>query len=398
MSGNRGGAPSFVIEPHGPIFFAAGAVRELPELVHRLAGSAAFIVTDSGVIAAGVCGAVERQLQAARIEVIAFGDIRPNPDTDQLEAGARAIRSCMSRGTGPPPDVLMVAVGGGAVLDVAKGIALMAVNEGAARDFEYHRRPERPGLPIIALPTTAGTGSETNPWGVIDDPAAGRKFYIGHASVQPRFVILDPELTLSLPALPAAAAGMDALAHALESLSSVRSNPYAAALNREVVRMIARALPAVIADGSDVTARGEMLLAAHLAGLAFATTGLGMAHAVAHALSARIGAGHGVALSILLPHVLAFNLPVRREVYASLADLLESDGRVSGQDARAEAAIDAVRRLGIASGLPGRLCDLGLTADRIPQIVEDALADDVLANTPRQPTAGELAALLQEAL
>jgi alcohol dehydrogenase class IV len=388
----------FAIEAHGPTFFAAGAVQQLPELVQRLDRRAAFIVTDQGVIAAGVCRTVERQLQEADIEVHTFGEIRPNPDTEHLDAGARVIRAVASNGAAQNSGPVVVAVGGGAVLDVAKGLALMAVNRGAARDFEYHRRPDCDGLPIIALPTTAGTGSETNRWGVIDDPASGRKFYVGHASVQPRFVILDPELTLSLPSLPTAAAGMDALAHALESLSSIRSNPYAEALNREVVRMLARALPAAVAHGSNVEARGEMLLAAHLAGLAFATTGLGMAHALAHSLSARIGAAHGVALSVLLPHVLAFNLPARQDVYADLAALLRADGGVSAGPPRAEATIEAVRRLAVSTGLPDRLRDLGLLEKRIPQIVEDTLSDEVLANTPRQPSAADLDLLLREAL
>lgn len=398
MRGNSEQVPSFVIEAHGPTVFAAGAVQRLPELVRKLGRQAAFIVTDQGVIAAGVCRVVERQLQEAGIEVATFGEIRPNPDTEHLDAGARVIRTFAPDGSSPSAGLLVVAVGGGAVLDAAKGLALMAVNQGAARDFEYHRQPERAGLPVIAVPTTAGTGSETNPWGVIDDPEAGRKFYVGHASVQPRFVILDPELTLSLPPLATAAAGMDALSHALESMSSARSNPYADALNREVMRMLARALPAALADGGDVVARGEMLLAAHLAGLAFTTTGLGVAHALAHGLSARIGAAHGVALSVLLPHVLAFNLPVCRDVYVDLAGLLAGDGGVSGGAARAEATIEAVRRLAVSAGLPQRLRELGLIAERIPQIVEDALADDVMANTPRQPTAEELAVLLREAL
>jgi alcohol dehydrogenase len=233
---------------------------------------------------------------------------------------------------------------------------------------------------------------------VIDDHTAGRKFYVGHPSVQPQFALLDPELTLSLPPLATASAGMDAMAHALESLSSVRSNPYAGTLNREVVRTIARALPIAVGDGHNVVARGEMLLAAHLAGLAFGTTGLGMAHAVAHAVSARVGAAHGVALAVLLPHVLAFNLPVRREVYTELAGLFPAEDGASAGPAGAEATIEAVRRIVLATGLPHRLSVLGLTADRIPQIVEDALADEAMDNAPRQPTPEELAELVQEAL
>src|SRR5206468_11437845 len=138
-----------------------------------------------------------------------------------------------------------------------------------------------------AVPTTAGTGSETNTWGVIDDHEAGRKYYVGHHSVIPRFSVLDPELTVGVPAAPTAAAGMDALAHALESLSSVRSNPYSDALNLQVAQIVFEYLPRAFRDGSDLDARGQLLPAAHMAGLAFGTTGVCVAHALGRATRAR---------------------------------------------------------------------------------------------------------------
>ncbi|MDQ2744638.1 MAG: iron-containing alcohol dehydrogenase [Chloroflexota bacterium] len=376
----------FIIDPHGACFFGAGTVAQLPELVGSLPARRVFLVTDRGVAGAGISVAVERSLRRAGIEVAVFDGIQPNPDITTLDAGAAAIRSF-----GPGA---VLALGGGAVLDVAKGLALMAVNKGTARDVEYSRHPDCPGLPVIAVPTTAGTGSETNAWGVIDDPAAGRKIYIGHQSVAPRFVVLDPALTLTLPPAATAAAGMDALCHALESLSSVRGNLYAECLDLQVVRLVSRSLPRAIADGKDLAARSDLLLAAHLAGLAFATTGLGLAHAVGHALSARLGAAHGVALSVLLPPVLAFNLPARQALYARLAPVLESAETDANERAQAEATIEAVRQLGADLGLPGRLGDLGCRASHIPSIVEDALADEVMSNTPRPPTAEELASLL----
>lgn len=380
----------FTIDPHGACFFGAGTVAQLPELVSRLSHDRVFLVTDAGVAWVGVAAAVERILAQAGIEVGVFDDIRPNPDTDTLDAGGRAIRAF---GNGA-----VVAVGGGAVMDVAKGLALMAVNQGVARDFDYTREPRRHGLPVIAVPTTAGTGSETNGWGVIDDDQACRKFYVGHWSVAPRFVILDPELTIGLPRGATASSGMDALCHALESLSSVRSNPYADALNTQVVQLVSRHLPRAVADGTDLEARSELLLAAYLAGLAFATTGLGMAHAVGHALSARAGTPHGVALSLILPHVMEFNLPVRQSVYARLTEALGVDQAGSDVHTRAQASIDAVRRLGSEIGLPCRLGEIGCTEGHIPVIVEDALSDLAMLNTPRTPTVDELTEVLRAAM
>jgi alcohol dehydrogenase len=388
--------PSLTIDPHGSCIFAPGAIRKLAHVLTSLSRRRAFLVTDLGVAAAGVSGAADRALARAGIDVAVFDEILPNPNVETLDAGARSVRDF--------GECAVVAIGGGAVMDVAKGLALMAMNDGSARDFDYSHVPAKPGLPVVAVPTTAGTGSETNGWGVIDDPEAGRKFYIGHQSVSPRFVILDPELTVGLPHGATAAAGMDALCHAFESLSSVRSNPYADGLNTQAVRMVARNLPRAVADGKDLEARAQLLLAAYMAGLAFATTGLGMAHAVGHALSARLGAPHGVALSVLLPHVLTFNLPVRRQTYARLVDALEPDGLVppastdSNEVARASAAIEAVRRLSASIGLPRWLGEMGCSEAHIPRLVEDAFTDEVMDNTPRRPTPEELTELLHQAM
>lgn len=176
-----------------------------------------------------------------------------------------------------------------------------------------------PDAPIVAVPTTAGTGSETNGFGVIDDHAAGRKRYVGNASTLPRFAVLDPVLTLSAPATVTAACGIDVLAHAVESLQARSGNAYSAALALEAVRVVCAHLPGVVADGADLEGRSALLLAAHLAGLAFATTGLGTAHALGHALSARYGTPHGVALSAVLPLVVELNRGERADATDRIA-------------------------------------------------------------------------------
>jgi alcohol dehydrogenase class IV len=296
-----------------------------------------------------------------------------------VEAGGQALRDF--------GDAAVIGLGGGTALDAAKGLSLAAANDLSVRDLDYRRDVARDGLPVIAVPTTAGTGAETNGFGVIDDPQTHRKFYVGHGSIVPRATILDPELTLGLPPGPTAATGMDALTHALESLASRRANPYAHGLGLEVVRMVSRWLPAAVADGGDLEARSQMLLAAHLAGLAFRTTGLGLCHAIAHALSARLGTAHGVALAVALPHVLAFNQPSVPEVDAEVAAAMG-----------ASSAGEAVRRLSSALGMPRALRELGCTAALIPVLAEDALADEVMLNTPRVPSAEQLVRQLQTAL
>lgn len=368
----------------GPAHFGWGAIGKLPTLLHGLSQNGAFLVTDRGLAAAGISGEIELILQSAGIQVTVFDDVHTNPDTETLSLGAQLLRES-DAGT-------VVALGGGSVLDAAKGIALMAPNEGSACDFDYRNEPERPGLPVIAIPTTAGTGSETNGFGVIEDRAAERKFYIGHASVVPRSVILDPDLTRDLPPRPTAATGMDVLAHALESLSSRRNNPYAEGISVQVVRVVSRFLRKATSDGQNHEARAQMLLAAHMAGLAFGTTGLGMAHAVAHGLSARLGTAHGVALAVILPHVLAFNLPVCADRYTRVAQALDIDG------SKADAVIDHVRQLSRELGMPGTLQELGCAREMISALSEKALADEVSENAPRLPTPDKLRVLLEAAL
>jgi alcohol dehydrogenase len=373
-----------------PTQFGCGSIDRLPSALASLGQNRAFLVTDAGVAGAGIAERIEWLLHEVGVATCLFDGVNPNPSTDNLDAGAQAAREFA-------PGVV-VAFGGGSVLDTAKGIALMATNDGPARDFDYRNEPACPGLPIVAIPTTAGTGAETNGFGVIDNHETGRKFYVGHESVIPKAVILDPELTRGLPPRQTAATGMDVLTHALESLSSMQRNPYADGINLQVVTMVFRYLPRAVADGEDVEARSQLLLAAHIVGLAFATTGLGMGHGMAHALSARIGAPHGVALAVLLDRVLAFNLPVRREVYARVALALGVGRTEWDEQTNAAAAVVAVRELAREVGMPGSLGALGLEEQQIPQIVEDALSDEVMANTPRTPTRDEMQAVLQAAL
>jgi alcohol dehydrogenase len=373
-----------------PTQFGCGSIDRLPSVLASLGKNRALLVTDAGVAGAGIGERIERLLRGAGVATRLFDGINPNPSTDNLDAGAQAAREFA-------PGVV-VAFGGGSVLDTAKGIALMAANDGPARDFDYRNEPACLGLPIVAIPTTAGTGAETNGFGVIDNHETGRKFYVGHESVIPRAVILDPELTRGLPPRQTAATGMDVLTHALESLSSLRSNPYADGISLQVVSMVFRYLPRATADGEDLEARSQLLLAAHIVGLAFATTGLGMGHGMAHALSARIGAPHGMALAVLLDRVLAFNLPVRHEVYARVALSLGVGRTDWDEQTNAAAAVAAVRELAHEVAMPDSLGALGLEEQHISQIVEDALLDEVMANTPRTPTHDELRAVLQAAL
>jgi alcohol dehydrogenase len=332
-------------------------------------------------------------LAAGGIAATVFSDVHANPTTGDVAAGADAV-AALAGGAGRP---VLVAVGGGSPIDAAKGIAVAAVNPERGRDLDYRRTFAQPALPLVAVPTTAGTGTETNAFGVITDPVAQRKFYVGGATARPAAAILDPELTVGLPPAATAATGMDALVHALESGMSSRANPWSTGLALQAIRMISAYLPRAVADGTDLEARSQMLLASHLAGMAFASTGLGICHAIGHSLGGRFGIAHGVALTLVLPQVLSFNAPVCEERLADAAFALGTGDTARTAAGNAGAAIDAITGLAGAVGLTARLPDFGVTAADFPQICADALDDEVLVNTPRMPTAADIESILATA-
>jgi alcohol dehydrogenase len=337
------------------------------------------VVTDRGVLAAGACTSVLDSLRAAGLEVEVFDAVPPNPSLEAVEAGVRA-----ARGLGRP---VVVAVGGGASLDVGKAVALGIANDVPARALDYRTPGLAAGMPVLAVPTTAGTGSETNGFGVIADPDTHRKLYLGNDSVQPFAALLDPLLTVGLPPGPTAAGGMDALGHAVESLHSRAGNPYAAALAVEVIATVATWLPRAVEDGTDLEARARLLFAAHVAGLAQGSgTGLGLAHALGHALSSYLGLPHGPAVATVLPGVMRFSAPATPEAARRAAVAL------GGEDGAA--AVEAL------SGLVGtalRLADHGLTDALADRVVEDALVDPVIRNAPRLPTPADARQILDAA-
>jgi len=387
-------------------WFGAGVVRRLPEAVAGTGAPLAVVVTDAGLAATGLPDRISGLLSAAGLPVTVFGEVHANPTTGDLAAGADAVRAAAglegSGGAepfGPPerPVACLVAVGGGSPIDAAKGIAVAAVNPQRGRDLDYRGEFAAAPLPIVAVPTTAGTGAETNAFGVVTDTGAARKFYVGSAATRPAVALLDPELTTGLPPRPTAATGLDALTHAVESYLSIRPNPVSDGLALQVAAMIGSYLPRAVADGADREARAQLLLAAHLAGTGMARTGLGLCHAIGHAIGGRFNVPHGEALSLVLPGVLRFNTAVRKDRIADLAFPLGA-GRTGRSAAwNAAAAIEAVAALIAALGLGQLPAGTVLTEAHFPQLAADALDDEVLANTPRPPSAADITSLLADA-
>jgi alcohol dehydrogenase len=377
--------------------FGAGSITALPDLISA-SGRSALVVTDGALAGTDVVATVTDLLAAARIPVTVFAGVHPNPTTADVDAGATAALELLAARP------VVVGVGGGSPIDAAKGIALAAVNPKRGRELDYRSDFAVPALPLLAVPTTAGTGAETNAFGVVTDSDSRRKFYVGHATTMPVAAVLDPELTVGLPPGATAATGMDALTHAIESYLSVRANPWSAGIALQVVRMVSEFLPRACADGSDREARAQMLLAAHMAGIAMATTGLGAVHAIGHALGGRFDVAHGVALSLVLPSVLAFSLPVSSERLAELSVALGAGARGAGErsggktasdaDGNASTAISAVAALAESVGLKHQLADFGITSKDFEVIAADALDDEVIANAPLQPSSADITRML----
>ena len=362
------------------IRFGAGSVAQLPEVVAGLGKSKVFIITDPGVANAGVLAQVEAILKSAGIQNAAFTEIKPNPTTTLIDTAAKVAVAFGAD--------CLIALGGGSSLDSSKGVALVAANPTfSSAQFNYSITPDHPAIPIIAIPTTAGTGSETNNWGVIDDPIKQCKFYVGDASTTPAAVILDPVLTLGLPPRPTAGTGIDALTHAIESLTSKGRSPISAAYAHEAIKLISRSLPTAVRDGKNVDARGDMLVGAHLAGLALTLSGLGLVHGIAHSVSAHVGAAHGEALAAVLAEVMEFNS-------TSVADIYATVGNDMGVKADAKSAIDAVRGLADDINIRFALGHYGVKADMVDGIADTTLADSVTSNNPIAPSKSDVVGII----
>ena len=372
------------------VYFGVGEIARLPEVIGAAGGSRAFVVTDPGVRASGVVDRALAVLAAAGLETALFDEVEPNPAASTVEHGATALRDFGLERT------VVVPVGGGSSMDTAKALDLRAANESlSVWELEYDGAALAPGRPVVAVPTTAGTGAETNSFAVITDEVVGRKRYVGHPSLLPLATILDPGLTVGLPTAATAATGIDAMTHSLESLLSANPNPFAESTALGVIRTVATWLPRAVADGGDLEARSQMLLASHLAGVGQASgTGVGLVHALGHALGARGGLPHGTALAAVLPEVLDFYRGVRDHELALVGVTLKVASPTEDEATAAGVAIGAIRRLCEEVGQRPTLRSLGFDERVLDLIAEDAIADEAIRNSPRLPRPSEARAIL----
>ncbi len=379
-----------VLDPKPAAHFGVGAVSKVGELAAAQGAKSALIITDPFLGASPICAEVRSSLEASGIKVSVFDGVTPNPTTACVDAGSDA-------GAAANCDIL-IALGGGSSMDTAKGVSLGAVNPERGVALDYSTEFKNSGIPIIAIPTTAGTGSEVNAFGVITDEITHKRFYVGHSSALAKAAILDPKLTVGLPPKATAATGMDALVHATESYISARPNPYSDGIALQVVEMVSQNIVTACTKGDDIEARSQMLLASHIAGVGFSHTGLGLVHGIGHALGGQFNIPHGVALCLVLEEVLKFNLPHRVSRFARLAFAL-GVGDTSKNDAQnADAAIARIAGLVEQVGLKGKLSEFGITKENLASLANDAVEDAVTNNNPVAPTREQVIEIMEKTL
>ena len=360
---------NFTVRPLPTIVFNRGAAKDLNNHIQSLGKTAVLIVTDKNLAASGLLDPILEELRAANLSVEVFDGVEPNPTDLNVEAGAERLKEL--------GDAVVVPIGGGSPMDCGKSIALLASNPGTVEEMQ-NSQPTPAVAPVIAVPTTAGTGSETNGACVITNTRLGRKTYVVHPSIVPVCSVLDPDLTVGLPAYATATCGFDVLTHAIEAFVSIGANAYSDMIAVEAMHKVAENLRKVVADGQDIEARSQMLLGSAMAAQAFNVTGLGSAHGTGHAISARLDAAHGQTLATMMPHVMDYNMPIREEKYATVARVLAPSGPATGAG-----AIDSVIRLSSDIGINRSITDLGGENDLLNVLVQDAIADPVNRTNPR---------------
>lgn len=383
----NGRLPAFDYYPRTRVVFGPGKIVELGNLARELGARSVLLVTDKGLESAGHPQKGTAALESAGLSVALFDEVRQNPTTDDVDRGLAVAREAQTD--------LIVGLGGGSSMDCAKGINFLLTNGGRIEDYWGANKANRPMLPMIAVPTTSGTGSEAQSYALIANAKSHMKMACGDPKAACRVALLDPELTLSMPTSVTAATGIDALSHAVESYVCTRRNPVSQLFSRQAWQLLEAGFPAVLASAGDLDGRSKMLLGAHLAGAAIENAMLGAAHALANPLSAHFNLTHGVAIAVMLPHVVRFNAEVAGRYYGELA----ADADLCGAaDPRAgELLAVHLASLAAKAGLPVRLSDCGVKAELIPQMAAEAAQQWTGKFNPRAVDENSLQALYEGA-
>jgi alcohol dehydrogenase len=383
---------AFDYQPRTRVVFGVNSIDRVGELAKSLAAKRVLLVTDRGIVAAGHASRVRALLVTAGMHVTCFEQVQENPTT-------RCVERCVEAAREATIDTI-VGLGGGSSMDTAKGCNFILTNGGQMKDYWGVGRATRPMLPLLAIPTTGGTGSECQSFALITDEQTHQKMACGDPKAAARIALLDPALTLSQPTRVTACSGIDALAHALETLVTKPRTPLSLIFSREAFRLLIAGLPRVLASPTDLEARGWMLLGAAWAGTAIENSMLGAAHSAANPLTAHFGVVHGQAVGMMLPHVLRFNArePVVARAYAEVACAGQFATSAELPEAAAEYLAHHIESLLDLASLPRMLDHYGVKLEDIPGLADEAARQWTAQFNPRPVAASDFQALYIAAL
>lgn len=371
------------------IEFGVGSLKKLPELLAESKSEHVYLVSDRGLESIGVVKKVQDIIEAAGITCTTFLDVIPNPTVEVLNASVAYYKKSGATS--------IIALGGGSSMDVAKTTGVLATYGGTINDYEGLYKVPGPIVPLIAIPTTAGTGSEVSASAVITDEEKNFKMSVISYEMLPKYAVLDPELIMTAPASIAASCGIDALIHALEAYLSNYASPFSDAMAEKAMELIGGNIRRFVANRRDEEAACAMMTGSSFAGIAFAWAKLGNVHAMSHPVSAYFHVPHGVANAVILPTVIEYNALADHGRYEKIYNFISGE-KESVKDFKPEMLVEAVKKLNADLGIPQTLSEVGVTEDKIEAMAKDAAAHpNVLAN-PRQTNLKEMIALYKKAL
>ncbi|MGY8672852.1 MAG: iron-containing alcohol dehydrogenase [Verrucomicrobiia bacterium] len=374
-------------QPRTRLVFGNNTVERTGELCREYGAGKVLVVTDPGIAKAGHLDHALEALGKVGLPVVVYDQVRENPTT-------RDVASCLELARREQVDFI-IGLGGGSSMDTAKGCNFILTNGGEMKDYWGIGKAGKPMLPMIAIPTTSGTGSECQSFALIADEVTHSKMACGDPKAAAKVAILDPLLTVSQPTAVTANTGIDAIAHAVETAVTRKRNALSLMYSHEAFKLCVLSLPRVLENPGDVEARGQMLLGAALAGTAIENSMLGAAHSAANPLTAHFGTVHGTAVGMMLPLIVRFNAeePSARRAYAELASAPEIANVSDGVDAALEALIARLESLLNQAGMPRSLADCGATQDLIPTLSAEAAQQWTANFNPRKITADHFASL-----
>lgn len=366
----------------------AGAINRIPHFVRRMHCQKALIVSDEGLVKIGTVAKVLSVLDSARLEYTLFTEVKPNPTTAIVNAGYEAAQKNQCD--------YVIGIGGGSPLDVAKAVAILMTNGGDIRDYEGVNQSPKRSLPIIAVNTTAGTGSEVTRDYVITDEEKKVKMLMVDYHCIASLAIDDPLLMIDMPPKLTAATGMDALTHAIEAYVCRSHFPYSDGLALEAIRLVSAALKSAVENGNDIEARTDMCWAEYMAGLAFSNAGLGLVHAMAHQLGGFYNMPHGVANAVLLPYVMEYNSSECKERYTAIAAALGVDTVNLTCDQASEKASQFIKELSSDIGIPS-LKSLGFRPEDTITLSLNATNDTCISDNPKEASVTDIKSIFLNA-